>query len=79
MKITEYLFNEYRDLTAKYVDASKHLRELLPRFTQLYDSSTVPTQKVTKGLLRELDKVENEIEVSLVKIRSIRHTLLDLL
>ncbi len=79
MKLTEHLFNEYHDLTTKYVAASKHLRELLPRFTQLSQTSTVPTQKMTKELLRELDKTEEEIEEALAKLRSIRHRLMELI
>ena len=79
MKLTEYLFSEYRELTNKYVAASQHIRKLLPRFTQLSETSTVPTQKVTKELLRELDTTEEEIEAALFKLRSIRHRLLELI
>ena len=38
MKINEYLFNEYKVLTNKYIAASQHLRELLPRFKVWSDS-----------------------------------------
>jgi len=79
MKLTEHLFSEYRELTNKYVAASQHIRKLLPRFTQLSETSTVPTQKVTKELLRELDTTEEEIEAALFKLRSIRHRLLEII
>jgi len=79
MKITEYLLTDYRDLTKKYVGASQHLRELLPRFAALPKTSKVPTQKVTKELLRELDKTEDEIQVTLARLRNIRRRLLEIL
>ena len=79
MKITEYIFEEYRDLTKKYVGASQHLRELLPRFAALPKTNKVPTQKVTKELLRDLDKTEDEIQGVLIRLRNIRHRLLEIL
>ena len=79
MKITEYIFEEYRDMTKKYVGVSQQLRELLPRFSALPKTSKVPTQKATKELLRELDKTEEEIHNVLVKLRNIRHRLLEIL
>lgn len=79
MKLTEYLFEEYRDLTKKYVGVSQQLRELLPRFSDLPKTSKVPTQKINKELLRELDRIEEEIHNVLVKLRNIRRRLLELL
>ncbi|MFH1662532.1 MAG: hypothetical protein ABH934_01220 [Chloroflexota bacterium] len=79
MKINESLFNEYKVLTNRYIAASKHLRELLPRFTQLPQTDKVPNSKTCKELLRELDKIEEEIETTLTRLRSIRHRLLELI
>lgn len=79
MKINEYLFREYKVLTNKYIVASQHLRELLPRFTKLPQSEKVPTSKTCKELLRELDKIEEEIEIALARLRNIRHRLLELI
>ena len=79
MKISEYLFSEYKQMTAKYVAASKQMRELLPLFTKLPQTEKVPPPKATKELLREMDKLERSIEDALVRSRNIRHTLLDLL
>lgn len=79
MKISAYLFNEYKLMTTKYVAASQQMRELLPRFTRLSQTDRVPTPKVTKELLHEMDKLERSIQDALVRSRNIRHTLLDLL
>ncbi len=79
MKINEYLFNEYKALTNKYIEASQHLRELLPRFTSMPQTDKVPKSKTCKELLRELDKIEEEIEIALVRLRNIRHRLLELI
>jgi hypothetical protein len=79
MKISEYLFSEYKLMTTKYVAASQQMREMLPRFTRLPQTDKVPTPKVTKELLREMDKLERSIEDALMRSRNIRHTLLDLL
>ncbi len=79
MKISEYLFSEYKQMTAKYVAASQQMRELLPRFSKLPQGDKVPTPKATKELLREMDKLEHSIEDALMRSRNIRHTLLDLL
>ena len=79
MKITEYIFEEYRDLTKRYVNASKQLREMLPRFAALPKTTRVPTQKVVKELLRDLDKTEDEIQGTLAKLRNIRRRLLEIL
>jgi hypothetical protein len=79
MKISEYLFSEYKFMTTKYVTASKQMRELLPRFTRLPQTEKVPTAKAAKELLRDMDKLERSIEDALVRSRNIRHTLLDLL
>jgi len=48
MKINEYLFNEYKVLTNKYIAASQHLRELLPRFTKLPQTDKVPKSNTCK-------------------------------
>ena len=77
--MSDYLFSEYKQMTAKYVAASKQMRDLLPQFTKLPQTDKVPTPKVTKELLREMDKLEHSVEDSLVKLRNIRHMLLDLL
>ena len=79
MKVTEHLFAEYRDLTKKYVGASQHLRELLPRFATLSKKRKAPTQKVIKELLLELDKTEDEIQGTLARLRNIRSRLLEIL
>jgi hypothetical protein len=79
MKLNEHLFREYKALTNKYIIASQHLRELLPRFTKLPQSDRVPNSKTCKELLRELDKIEEEIEATLARLRSIRHRLLELI
>ena len=79
MKLTEYLFNEYRESTNKYVAASQRLRKLLPRMANLSKKEELPTKKATKELVLELDKTEEEIETALAKLRDIRHRLLELL
>ena len=79
MKLNEYLFDEYKTLTNKYVSASKLLRELLPRFSRMPESDTVPKSKTCKELLRELDKIEWEIEIALARLRNIRRRLLELI
>ena len=79
MKISEYLFSEYKLMTTKYVAASQQMREMMPRFTRLPQTDKVPTPKTTKELLRDMDKLERSIEDALVRSRNIRHTLLDLL
>jgi hypothetical protein len=79
MKLTEYLFSEYRDLTKRYVTASKSLRALLPRFAKISETSKIPNQKTTKELLQELNKAEEEIEGTLIRLRNIRHRLLELI
>ena len=42
MNVTEYLFQEYRSLTTSYIDVSKRLRELLPTFSNMHESSETP-------------------------------------
>jgi hypothetical protein len=79
MNVTEYLFTEYRSLTTSYVEISKRLRELLPTFSDMHESSEAPGLKATKRLLLELDKTEDELQDSLQKIRNIKHTLVGLL
>ncbi|MDD4923622.1 MAG: hypothetical protein PHF74_02145 [Dehalococcoidales bacterium] len=79
MKVSEYLFNEYKDLTTKYVSASQRLRELLPRFTALNQSGDVPNSTSSKNLIQELDKIEDDLEDAAYKVRCIKHTLVSLL
>ena len=79
MNVTEYLFQEYRSLTTSYVDVSKRLRELLPTFSNMNESSETPGIKATKRILLDLDKTEDEIQDALQKIRNIKHTLIGLL
>jgi hypothetical protein len=79
MKVTEYLFSEYRTLTTLYVGASKHLRDLLPSFSKMHQSEETPDAKATKKLLLDLDKAEDDIQDTLSRIRNIRHALLGLL
>ena len=79
MNVTEYLFREYRDLTASYVEISKQLREMLPTFSDMHESNDAPGIKASKRLLLELDKTETDIHDALLKIRNIKHTLVGLL
>jgi hypothetical protein len=79
MKVTEYLFNEYKDLTTKYVSASQRLRELLPRFTALNQSGELPSSTSAKNLIQELDRIEEDLEDASYKVRCIKHTLVGLL
>ena len=79
MKVTEYLFNEYKDMTTKYVSASQRLRELLPRFTAMNQSGENPSETSTKNLIQDLDKIEEDLEDAAYKIRCIKHTLVGLL
>jgi len=79
MNVTEYLFQEYRSLTTSYVEISKRLRELLPTFSNMNETSETPGIKATKRLLLELDKTEDELQDSLQKIRNIKHTLVGML
>ncbi len=79
MKISEYIFGEYKILTNKYVAASQQLREMLPRFAKLPQTEKVPSPKTCKELLRDLDTVEEEIEGALTRLRNIRHRLLELI
>ena len=79
MKVTEYLFNEYKDLTTKYVSASQGLRELLPKFNALNQTGDIPSATSTKNLIQELDKIEENLEDASYKVRCIKHTLIGLL
>ena len=79
MNVTEYLFQEYRSLTTSYVDVSKRLRELLPTFSNMHESSETPGIKATKRILLDLDKTEDEVQDALQKIRNIKHTLVGML
>ncbi|HEX78649.1 MAG TPA: hypothetical protein G4O19_00645 [Dehalococcoidia bacterium] len=79
MNVTEYLFQEYRSLTTSYVDISKRLRDMLPTFSNIHESSEAPGLKATKRLLLDLDKTEDEVQEALQKIRNIKHTLVGLL
>ncbi|MCJ7769294.1 MAG: hypothetical protein MUO92_02310 [Dehalococcoidales bacterium] len=79
MNVTEYLFREYRDLTTSYVEISKRLRELLPTFSNMHESSETPGIKATKRILLDLDKTEDEVQDALQKIRNIKHTLVGML
>ena len=79
MNVTEYLFQEYRSLTTSYVEVSKRLRELLPTFSNMHESSETPGIKATKRILLDLDKTEDEIQDALQKIRNIKHTLVGML
>jgi hypothetical protein len=79
MKVTEYLFNEYKDLTTKYVSASQGLRELLPKFNALNQTGDLPGATSTKNLIQELDKIEENLEDASYKVRCIKHTLIGLL
>ena len=79
MNVTEYLFNEYKGLTASYVDVSKRLRDMLPVFSDMNQTSEAPGIKATKKLLLDLDKTEDEIHDSLQRIRNIKHMLVGLL
>ena len=78
MKISEYLFREYKALTNSYLAASQKLRELLPRFVKMREDERVPPSMKCKELIRDLDKVENDIEETLSKLRNIRRRLLEL-
>ena len=79
MKVTEYLFTEYKDMTTKYISASQKLRELLPRFTALNQTAETPGAISIKNLLQELDKIEEDFEDASYKVRCIKHTLVGLL
>ncbi len=79
MKVTEYLFNEYKDLTTKYVSASQRLRELLPKFNVLNQSGELPGATSSKNLIQELNKIEEDLEDAAYKVRCIKRTLIDLL
>jgi hypothetical protein len=79
MEITEGILNEYRELTKRYITASQHLRELLPRVTDLSKAEKLPEPRVLKKLLRDFDKTEEEIEATLAGFRRIRHRLLGLI
>ena len=79
MELTEEIFNEYRELAAKYVAASQRLRELLPRVAELSKAEKLPGPRVLKQLLRDFDNAEEEIEATLNGFRQVRHKLLKLL
>ena len=79
MQMSEYLFGEYKLLTNKYIAASQQLRELLPRFAKMTQTEKIPTNKTIKELLHELDKIEEEIEGALARLRNIQRRMLDLL
>ena len=79
MKITEYLFREYKALTNDYVAASQKLRDMLPRFAKMRQEDRVPPSLKCKELMRDLDKMENDIQEALGKLRNIRRRLLELL
>ena len=79
MELTVELFNEYRELTEKYVAASQQLRELLPRVTELSKAEKLPEPRVLKQMLRDFDKAEEEIEATLAGFRQVRHRLLKLI
>ena len=78
MKTTEYIFSEYRDLTDKHVDASKHLRSMLPRIVKLSKEEELRDKNLVKEVLLELDSTEGKIEAALSRLRNIRRTLLEL-
>ena len=79
MQMSEYLFGEYKLLTNKYIAANQQLRELLPRFAKMTQTEKIPSSNTTKELLRELDKIEEEIEGALARLRNIQRRMLDLL
>ena len=79
MNVTEYLFNEYHGLTTSYVDVSKQLRDMLPVFSDMNQTSEAPGIKATKKLLLDLDKTETELHDALQRIRNIKHMLVGLL
>jgi len=79
MELTAELFDEYRELAAKYVAASQQLRELLPRVAELSKAEKLPGPRVLKQLLRDFDKAEEEIEATLTGFRLVRHRLLKLI
>ncbi len=79
MNVTEYLFNEYKSLTTSYVEVSKQLREMLPTFNEMNQTSETPGIKATKKLLLDLDKTEEQLHEGLQKLRNIKHMLVGLL
>jgi hypothetical protein len=79
MNVTEYLFNEYKSLTTSYVEVSKQLRDMLPTFNDMNQTSEAPGIKATKKLLLDLDKTEEQLNEGLQKLRNIKHMLVGLL
>lgn len=79
MEITKGILDEYRELTTRYVNASKQLRELLPRITDLSKAEKLPEKMVLRKLLRDCDKAEEEIEATLIGFRQVRRRLLSLI
>ena len=79
MNVTEYLFNEYKSLTTSYVDVSKQLRDMLPVFNDMNQTSEAPGIKATKKMLLDLDKTEDQLQEALQKLRNIKHMLVGLL
>ncbi len=78
MKTALEIFTAYKELTKNYIAVSQQLRKLLPRVTALSKATRLPEPSVLKQMLRDFDKAEEDIEITLADFRQVRHKLLRL-
>lgn len=75
METREELLNEHTKWTVKYVDADKHLKELLPPVTNVSGSKETQPYILNEEKLADLDSAEKDVETALNRLQEIREKL----
>lgn len=75
METREELLKEHTEWTVKYVNADKHLKDLLPPVANLSAGEKLQPFIVTEESLAEFESAEKDVETALNKLREIREKL----
>ncbi|MBA7706740.1 hypothetical protein ES703_115597 [subsurface metagenome] len=75
METKEELMREHSRWTVKYVNADKHLKELLPPVANLSELEKMQPFIITEESLAEFERAGRDVETALNKLREIREKL----
>jgi hypothetical protein len=78
MSRREELHRKHTEWTRKYVEADNRLKAMLPKVANVSMGEKLEPWVVTKESLAEFEKVENEVEEALSKLREIMDELSNL-
>ena len=71
METKEELLKEHTKWTVKYVNADKHLKDLLPSVANLSAGEKLQPFIITEESLAEFERAEKDVETALSKLREI--------